>query len=147
MDPFTSPMNVVAFTVWLLMLLLNAYESHYVPVFVDIDEECDDPLSAIVHSKHGSNHDAESIMRDTLHNYRLCTSFSCFDDDIGFWMKPRSTTWFSRFLLEQYDNSRWVSMFKMTKACVFALAELLRPHVARQNTKYRVAIPVLIRVA
>lgn len=35
----------------------------------------------------------------------------------------------------------------MTKPCVFALAELLRPHVERQDTKYRIAIPVLVRVA
>lgn len=37
-------------------------------------------------------------------------------------------------------------MFRMTKASVFTLSDLLRPHVARQDTTYRVAIPVLIYV-
>ena len=38
-------------------------------------------------------------------------------------------------------------MFRMTKDALFNLAELLRPHVEKQNTKYRLAIVVLIRVA
>jgi len=35
----------------------------------------------------------------------------------------------------------------MTKACVFEFADLLEPYVKKKHTKYRVAIPVLIRVA
>lgn len=38
-------------------------------------------------------------------------------------------------------------MFRMTKPSVFALAGVLRPHVEKQDTKFRLAIPVLIRVA
>lgn len=147
MDPLTTPTNVVAITVWLLTLILNATETHDVPMLDDSDEYCEDPLASIVHGLEGSVQDTESILRETLHNYRLCTTYSYFDEDVGFWVKPRSTTWFSRFLLEEYDNSRWVGIFRMTKPCVFALAELLRPHVERENTKYRIAIPVLVRVA
>ena len=35
----------------------------------------------------------------------------------------------------------------MTKRAVVSLSDLLRPHVQRENTRYRLAVPVLIRVA
>jgi hypothetical protein len=54
-------------------------------------------------------------------------------------------TWFSRFLLKQYDDQRWVQMFQMTKPAVFALADLLSPHVKKQDSKYKLAVPVIVR--
>jgi len=86
-------------------------------------------------------------MRAELYNYRLYSMFNFYDDDLGLWVKPRFTTWFSRFLLEQYNDQRWVQMFRMTKTPVFVLADLLRPHVQCQHTKYRVAILVLVCLA
>jgi hypothetical protein len=38
----------------------------------------------------------------------LCTMFNLLDDDLGFWVKSRSTTWFCRFLLSQYGKERWI---------------------------------------
>ena len=38
-------------------------------------------------------------------------------------------------------------MFCMTKLVVIALSDLLRPCVQKQDTKYHLAIPVLMRVA
>lgn len=35
---------------------------------------------------------------------------------------------------------------RMTKPAVMALSDVLKPHVQRENTRYRLAIPVLIRV-
>jgi hypothetical protein len=58
-------------------------------------------------------------------------------------VKPRSTTWFSHFLLEQYDDQGWVQMFRMTKPAVSILADLLRPHIKKQDTKYRLVVLVL----
>ena len=49
--------------------------------------------------------------------------------------------------MAEYDDKRWLEMFRMTKGLVFALSDLLAPHVCRKDTKYRVAIPVLIRIA
>ena len=61
-------------------------------------------------------------------------------------MKLRSTTWFSWFVIEEYDNDRWSSMFRMTKASVFELSNQLRPLIQKQDTRFRLAIPV-VRVA
>ena len=49
--------------------------------------------------------------------------------------------------MEEYDDTRWLQMFRMNKSTVFALADLLTPHVYKKDTRYRVAIPVVIRVA
>ena len=38
-------------------------------------------------------------------------------------------------------------MFRLTKPAVFALADLLRPTIQKKDTKYKLAIPVVIRVA
>lgn len=147
MDPFESPLHTVAFTSWLLTLILNLNDVELVPPALELEEEEEDPLTAIVFGQQGHVADNQTFLRDTLHTYRFCTLNTYFDEDVGFWVKPRSTTWFSHFLLTQYDNNRWVTMFRMTKPCVLELAELLRPHVEKQNTKYRIAIPVLVRVA
>jgi hypothetical protein len=37
-------------------------------------------------------------------------------------------------------------MFRMTKLIVSALSDLLKPHIQKQDTKYRLAIPILVRV-
>jgi hypothetical protein len=62
-------------------------------------------------------------------------------------MKPRSTAWFTRFVIEQYEDERWVQHFRMTKSTVFRLSQLLAPHISRQSTWYRLAIPVVVQVA
>ena len=93
------------------------------------------------------SHDAQTLLSLCLNHYRFSTLYPMLDEELGFWVRPRSTTWFSRFLLEPYDDHRWLQMFRMSKKSVMALADLLKPHVHRQDTRYRIAIPVLIRVA
>jgi low temperature requirement protein LtrA len=80
-----------------------------------------------------------------LHNFRLRNIFCLLDDELSFYVKPRSTTWFSHFLIEQYDDQRWMQMFRMTQV-VFSLANSLRPHVEKHDTKYRLSIPVIVCV-
>jgi hypothetical protein len=62
-------------------------------------------------------------------------------------VKPHSTTWSSQFLLNQYGEDRWIQIFRMTKPTVFAHSDLLKPHVQKHDTKYRLAILMLVRVA
>ena len=50
-------------------------------------------------------------------------------------------------MIEEYDDERWSCMFRMTKSSVFELSNLLRPLIQKQNTRYRLAIPVVVRVA
>jgi hypothetical protein len=64
-----------------------------------------------------------------LFDYRL--SFSCLhvSDALWWWVKPRSTTWFSHFLMTVYDGPRWIDHFRMSKEIVFETCNKLRPYI------------------
>jgi hypothetical protein len=55
--------------------------------------------------------------------------------------------WFTRFVINQYDDDRWVQYFWMTKSDVFRLSKMLVPHIHRHNTQYKLAIPVVVHAA
>jgi hypothetical protein len=46
-----------------------------------------------------------------LHDHRLQSGLICRDDELRYWVKPRSTVWFGEFLMYAYDDSRWLSQF------------------------------------
>lgn len=141
-----QPSSLFAFTMWLLLQLLNnPYYNRAMTVSAETKDDGEDQLSLVVGNLMGPIHDANTLFSAGLSNYRLCTMFTLFDDDLGFWVRPRLTMWFSRFLLEQYDDHWWVQMFQMSKKSVFVLADLLKPHVQRHDTKYMIAIHKLIR--
>ena len=146
MDTLLTGQSALAFSAWLLLQLLNAPHALHVTTEPE-EEDGNNALMAIMEAAGELGPDPNDLVQSALHNFRLCTSFNVFDADLGYWVKPRSTTWFSRFLLSEYDDNRWIHMFRMTKPAVFALADLLRPSVQRKDTRYRLAIPVLIRVA
>ena len=41
-----------------------------------------------------------------LHSFQLCNNLLLGDHELGYWVKPRSTTWFSRFVVEEYNDDR-----------------------------------------
>ena len=50
----------------------------------------------------------ETIVSGVLHDFWLSNATHLLGADLGFWVLPRSTAWFSQFLLYEYDNARWV---------------------------------------
>ena len=110
------------------------------------DEDNDNSPKASVFPYSGI-FDPQHVTAVALHHFRVTNVLSLFDADLGFWVKPRSTTWFSQFLLGKYDDDWWIHLFHMMKLATFALVELLKPTVDRQNKKYRLAIPKVVRVA
>jgi hypothetical protein len=87
-----------------------------------------------------------AISTAALYDYRLSCGLIYFNDDLRYWVKPRSTTWFSGFLMSLYDDSRWIEQFEMEKEAVADLCSRLCPHIQKQDTKYRQAIPVEVKV-
>jgi hypothetical protein len=61
-----------------------------------------------------------------LQEYRILFGLSVLFDDLGDWVNPKSTTWFSRFLLTKFHENRWVENFRMTKATLFGIVENLQ---------------------
>jgi hypothetical protein len=65
---------------------------------------------------------------------------------LGDWVKAQNITWYSNFLMIKYDNQRWVEHFHITHEIALQLTEKLRPLIEEKNTKYKVAIPICIRL-
>ena len=55
------------------------------------------------------SHEIEFIVSiAALYDFCLMSSLFCFDDELRFWVKPRSSVWFSDFLMSMYDDSCWI---------------------------------------
>ena len=147
MDFLVDPSEVMAVASTVLLLLLSANRALDVPCLRESDDDNDNSVLSMTGPCAEPSFDVDILTRAALHSFRLCNVCSLLGDDLGYWVKPRSTAWFSRFLLDQYDDERWVTMFRMTKPAVHSLATLLTPRVQKKNTKYRLSIPVLVRVA
>jgi hypothetical protein len=80
---------------------------------------------------HNALVDMNTIIASVLHNFRLVHACTILDEELGFWVLPRSTAWFSQFLLHEYSDDRWVANFRFTKATIFRMAALLAPHCER----------------
>jgi hypothetical protein len=64
----------------------------------------------------------------TLHDYYISCKMLLVAKDLGHWVKPKSTTWYSHFLLIEYDDNRWREMSKMLKNACFNIARKLCLH-------------------
>jgi len=62
----------------------------------------------------------------TLQEYKILFGLNVLFDDLGDWVNPKSTTWFSRFILTKFDENCWVENFRMTKATLFGIVKKLR---------------------
>jgi hypothetical protein len=51
----------------------------------------------------------------TLHELQLSFSLNLLSQELGHWVKPRNIAWFSRFLLTEFDEERWLENFCMNK--------------------------------
>ena len=76
-----------------------------------------------------------------LHCFQLCSNLVF--NDLEFWVKPQSTTWFLRFTLQEYDDERWTSVFWMTKVSVFITS--LTTYVRTFTNKTHI-FPVIVKV-
>lgn len=75
------------------------------------------------------------VISAALHDFRVTHSRVLIGDELGYWVRPRSTAWFSQFLLHEYEDDRWVELFRFNKASISHLARVLAPHCERSDTK------------
>ena len=147
MDFVRLPTEIMAMASTILLFLLSSNRIVDPSHPYDTEDDGNLPLQIMSQPSLQSSFDMESITQAALHSFRLCNFVVLFEDDLGYWVKPRSIAWFSQFLLDQYDDERWLAMFRITKAVVFNLAEILKTAMEKKNTKYRLSILVLVRVA
>ena len=46
-----------------------------------------------------------AIVASVLHDFRIIHASTLLDQELGWWILPRSTSWFSRFVLQEYDDN------------------------------------------
>lgn len=63
------------------------------------------------------------------------------------WCKPRSSDWWERVVLDEFQPNDWLENFRMSKETFFHVCNKLKPMVSRRNTHLRPALPLEKRVA
>lgn len=63
------------------------------------------------------------------------------------WTTTPSTDWWERVVMTEFQPSDWLDKFRMSRETFFYLCDKLRPRLARQDTSFRLALPVEKRVA
>jgi hypothetical protein len=57
--------------------------------------------------------------------FQLYNCLLVLSQNLGHWVKPKSTTWFSRFLLIEFNENKWIKHFRMTKKTLFRIVNQL----------------------
>jgi hypothetical protein len=136
---------VVPFVSSLVVLLQNVMGTMFGPEEAGTSE--DGNPTPTLGQMHDTLMNMETIVSCVLHDFRLSNASQLLGADLGFWVLPRSTAWFSQFLMYEYDNARWVENFRLTKESVFRMADMLSPYVQKQDTRFHHAIPAMVKVA
>uniref|UniRef100_A0A665V5H6 Uncharacterized protein n=1 Tax=Echeneis naucrates TaxID=173247 RepID=A0A665V5H6_ECHNA len=63
------------------------------------------------------------------------------------WTTTPSSDWWERVVMTEFQPSDWLDKFRMSQETFFYLCDKLRPRLARQDTSFRLALPVEKRVA
>jgi hypothetical protein len=136
MATHADPANLDAFLPAAVVLLQNIVDSMVVTGDAVPASIGDALASSRAMQVHHALIDMNTIVAFVLHDFRLAHARIVLDDELGFWVLPRSTAWFSQFLLHEYSDDRWVANFRFTKATIFRMSSLLAPHVEQQDTTY-----------
>jgi hypothetical protein len=115
--------NVEKFLPTIVVLMKNAVES-----MVDYESAINPVVGAgdalqvsRVCQIHETLVDMNTIIVSVLHDFRLAHARTILDKELGFWILPMSTAWFSHFLLHEYDDHRWIQNFGFTKGAIFEM--------------------------
>lgn len=115
MDVFTNPAKLMSIASVVLLLLLTSNTALDFGINTGINNDAEDNrdghLDNICNMDSAPVLDTDMVSQVTLYYFRLCIVFSLLDDEFTYWVKPRSMTWFSCFILEQSDEEQWLKIF------------------------------------
>ena len=120
MNGVGNPTDFMPFFYAFVLLLLTIDRALQLGISgVDSDNEDNDNSREAFVVSYSGIFDPQHVIAAVLHHLQVTNLLLFIDADLGFWMKPRSTTWFSQFLLGEY-NDWWIHLFHMTKSATFA---------------------------
>lgn len=73
----------------------------------------------------------------TIHDFCMSCFLGVLSQELKYWVKPRSTTWLSKFSIIEYKDDQWVENFKMSKSTLFWIVDKLKLTLFNKNTKYK----------
>jgi hypothetical protein len=88
-----------------------------------------------------------SINAAAFHHLRSLNSASGCSEGDRWWVKCHSITWFEQFALTEYDDHRWIELFRMSKATLLRISERVHPIIGKDDTNFRSCVPTRTRVA
>ena len=109
----------------LLIILLHVQDSLFTSLSVITNSLSPMDIPIVVEDFSLRVDELNRVAFAALHCFQLCSNLIFNEHDLGFWVKPRPTIWFSRFVLKEYDDERWTSLFRMIKASVIHLSTQL----------------------
>ena len=146
MDGHDDPADLLSVVSTLLMIFLNTH-NNLATSSIPAEAPTLDEFNVDLEESVRNIDNIHCTLIAAWYSFQLCNNLILGDIELGYWVKSRSTTWFSRFVIEDYNDEQWSSLFRMTKSSVFELSHQLQPLIEKQNTKYRLAIIVIVRVA
>jgi hypothetical protein len=102
--------ELLALSLTVLLLLLNSHEALSVANSADSDDG-DSSEEDFTGEQGYLLGEGDCSTLAALHHVRMLSIFSIVGEDLGFWVRPRSTTWFSYFVVEEFEDDRWIQCF------------------------------------
>jgi hypothetical protein len=101
-----EPAEVMALSLAVLLLLLNSHEVLHVKDSTDNIDDADGSEEDFTGEDRYLLEEADCSAAVALHHVRMLSFFTIAGEDLGFWVRPRSTTWFSRFVVSEFEDDR-----------------------------------------
>jgi len=108
MDTVMNLVELMGVASTMLLLLLTSNTTLDFRIQDDANDDNEKYLDDICNIDNAPLVDIDLVTQVALHYFRLCNVFSLFDTKFSF---PGSTTWFSRFIFDQYNETRWLKIF------------------------------------
>ena len=100
MPPLHELGKVIALMSALIVLLLNVQDTVQQAVRLDFLNAEDPEALETVQVCHDILHDLHLATATSLHCFHILNCYVIFPNDFGFWVKPRSIAWFTRFVID-----------------------------------------------
>ena len=105
MDGFDDPADLISIVSAILMILRNAHNLLAV-ASIPTEAPAHDDFNVDMEEGVSHMHNIHCTSIAALYSFQLWNNLLLGDHELRYWVKSRSTTWFSRFVIEEYDDER-----------------------------------------
>lgn len=94
MDPNDCPIDMLACMIVILLLVLDAKSALLEGVATSLNDIIPVNDIGMIPTLDRSSLPFDALCQAALNHFQIWSSNMCLDEDLGFWVKPRSTMWF-----------------------------------------------------